>query len=137
MKKGSLWERVVTTTRHALESGKLVPVPTDYAFVEEGGVRFFVRVLASLRRKDEARQKQETDSGGGAPANPFLPPEKDLTVADITDTHLAILNKFNVVEHHLLIVTREFEDQGTLLTRRDFEALWLCMAEYDGLGFYN
>jgi ATP adenylyltransferase len=58
-------------------------------------------------------------------------------VADISDTHLAILNKFNVAEHHLLIVTRRFEDQDMLLTPADFDALWTCMAEYNGLAFYN
>jgi ATP adenylyltransferase len=50
---------------------------------------------------------------------------------------VAILNKFNVVDRHLLIVTREFEQQRALLTLRDFEALWRCMREYDSLGFYN
>jgi ATP adenylyltransferase len=58
-------------------------------------------------------------------------------VADISETHVALLNKFNVVEHHLLIVTRHFEDQETLLTLHDFEALWACMPEYKGFGFYN
>jgi ATP adenylyltransferase len=48
-----------------------------------------------------------------------------------------VLNKFNVVEHHLLIVTRGFEDQDTLLTLQDFEALWFCMTEFNNLGFYN
>lgn len=69
--------------------------------------------------------------------NPFLPPERELTVADISETHIAVLNKYNVMEHHLLIVTRHFEDQDTLLTPQDFEALCLCMAEYNALGFYN
>jgi ATP adenylyltransferase len=137
MKKGSLWGRVVATARHALSAGILVPVPTDYTFIEEHGVRFFIRVLAGLGRKDEARKKQEADYERGKQANPFLPPEKDLVVADISDTHLAVLNKFNVVENHLLIVTRAFEDQDMLLTLPDFEALWLCMAEYNSLGFYN
>ncbi len=89
---------------------------------------------ARTRRK----KKQEADSKKkGEYSNPFLPPEPDLTVSDISDTHLAVLNKFNVVEHHLLIITRGFEEQETLLTPKDFEALWLCMAEFDGLGFYN
>ncbi len=137
MEKGSLWERVVATTKHALSAGALVPIPTDHAYIEDQGVRFFVRVLANLQRKDEAREKQEAETKKGENANPFLPPEKDLTVADISETHLALLNKFNVVENHLLIVTREFEDQDMLLTLPDFEALWLCMAEYNSLGFYN
>jgi ATP adenylyltransferase len=129
LEKGTLWRSLVRTRSHALTSGALRSFPTVHAFIEDGGVRFFVRVLASLREKSEARTKQD--------ANPFLPPEKDLTVADITDTHVAVLNKFNVVDHHLLIVTRHFEDQDSLLTLLDLEALWLCMAEYDGLGFYN
>jgi len=137
VQRGTLWRGIVETTRSALANGALLPVPTNHAFIEDGGLRFFVRVLSSLRRKDEARKKQDAGSIGGKGVNPFLPPEKDLIVADLTDTHIAVLNKFNVVEHHLLIVTRGFEDQDTLLTLQDFEALWLCMAEFNGLGFYN
>ncbi len=135
--KGTLRESLVKTTEQAISVGALLPIPTDYFFIEDHGVRFFVRVLASLSRKDEARKRQEAESRSGKKANPFLPPERELTVADISDTHLAILNKFNVMEHHLLIITRHFEDQDTLLTLRDFEALWTCMAEYNALGFYN
>ena len=137
VKKGTLWEMLVATTEHALRSGSLLPVPTNHAFIEDNGIRFFVSVISILRRKDEAKKKQDAGSKGGKVINPFLPPEKDLVVADLTDTHIAVLNKFNVVEHHLLIVTRGFEDQDTLLTLQDFEALWLCMAEFNSLGFYN
>jgi ATP adenylyltransferase len=42
-----------------------------------------------------------------------------------------------VVDHHLLIVTRAFEDQENWLNERDFAALWACMQEIDGLAFYN
>ncbi len=132
-----LWDRVVEATERALANGSLVPIATDQAHIDDGGIRFFVRVLAGLRRKDEARKKQEADSKAGKNVNPFLPPEPELTVGQVTDTHIAVLNKFNVVEHHLLIVTKHFEDQETLLTPADFEALWLCMSGYNSLGFYN
>jgi len=137
LKKGTLWHRIERTTENALKTGALLPVTTDHTFIENGGLRFFVRVLASLRKKDLARKQQEAANASGKKVNPFLPPEKGLIVADITDTHQAILNKFNVVEHHLLIITRHFEDQDTLLTMNDLEALWLCMNEYSCLGFYN
>ncbi len=137
LSKGTLWKRLVETTEQALACGALLPVATNEAFIEDGGIRFFVRVLSSLRLKDEARSRQDADAKAGKKANPFLPPERELTVGAITETHTAILNKFNVVEHHLLIVTNHFEDQDLLLTLRDFEALWLCMTEYDSLGFYN
>ena len=137
LEKGTLWQQVVRVSEAALRSGALLPVPTEHAFLDDGGIRFFVRVLASLQRKDEARKKQDAEAKAGKAANPFLPPEPELTVSGVTDTHLAILNKFNVVERHLLIVTRRFEDQDTLLTVQDFEALRLCMDEYPSLGFYN
>jgi ATP adenylyltransferase len=134
LRKGTLWGSLVRTSEHALRSGVLLPIPTQYEFVEDGGVCFFVRILSSLARKDEERKEQEQKGGR---ANPFLPYEKDLFVADVSGSHIAVLNKFNVVEHHLLIITREFEDQQTLLTLGDFEALCACLAEYEGLGFYN
>jgi ATP adenylyltransferase len=136
-RKGALWQNIVRTTENALQAGALVPVPTDVAFIEDRGVVFFIRVLASLSRKDEARKRQDQAAKTGMAANPFCPPEKELVVDDISDTHQAILNKYNVVEHHLLIITRQYEDQDALLTLKDFEALWLCMTEYESLGFYN
>lgn len=136
-KQGTLWQSIITTTEQAIRSGALVPIPTDHEFIEDGGIGFFVRVLAGLRRKAEERKKQETAEASGRNVNPFLPPEKELFVSDVSETHIAILNKFNVVEHHILIITRAFEEQDTLMTLRDFEALWLCMAEFNGLGFYN
>jgi ATP adenylyltransferase len=135
--KGALWQNILRTTENALRTGALVPVPTDLTFIEDSGVRFFIRALASLTRKDEARKQQEVAAKNGKKPNPFCPPEKDLVVADISETHRAVLNKYNVMEHHLLIITRQYEDQDTLLTLKDFEALWLCMAEYKSLGFYN
>ena len=137
LQKGALWQKILQTTEHALASGALRSYPTIPVFIEDGGVRFFIRVLKALEQKSAARVQQDKGVGAGRNSNPFLPPEKELEVADITDTHIAVLNKYNVVDHHLLIVTRHFEDQETLLTLRDFEALWLCMAEYDSLGFYN
>jgi ATP adenylyltransferase len=134
---GTLWQSILRTEEKALLSGALVPIPTDSTFIDDAGVRFSVRVLAGLRRKTAARKQQAADQQAGRGTNPFLPPEQDLTVAGITGTHLAILNKFNVVPRHLLIITRQFEDQEMLLTPSDFEALWICMAEFNGLGFYN
>ncbi len=135
---GTLWLRVRAQTAHALQCGALQPIPTDYVFVEHGGVRFLVRVVEQLTRKDRAlHQQRQAEAVSGAPVNPFLPYDEELFVADISTTHLCLLNKFNVIDHHLLIVTRVFEEQEALLTVQDFAALWACMAEVDGLAFYN
>jgi ATP adenylyltransferase len=91
-----------------------------------------VLALARLERKVRARFAQARTG-----ANPFLPYNEDLFVADVSPTHLCLLNKYNVLDHHLLLVTRAFEEQESLLTRGDFEALAACMPEFDALGFYN
>jgi sulfate adenylyltransferase (ADP) / ATP adenylyltransferase len=128
---------VIAQTQYALECGALQPIPTESDFIEQGGIRFLVRVLANLARKAAAKNQQEQQADSGKDFNPFLPYDQDLFVADLSDTHVCLLNKYNVVDHHLLLITREFEDQETLLTYRDFEALWFCLSEIDGLGFYN
>lgn len=129
---GTLWPLLVDRTQRAIARGVLQPIQTRQVFINDSGVRFVVRQVSSLERKVEER-REESDVA----ANPFLPYEKELFVADISPSHLALLNKFNVIEHHLLIVTRRFEEQEALLTSADLEALWSCMAEFEGLGFYN
>ncbi|MBF6987391.1 phosphorylase [Cupriavidus sp. IK-TO18] len=128
---GTLWPAIVRRTAHALQSGALCPIETIQTVIEDGGVRFLVREVSSLRSKDKARK------GGSAGGNPFLPYDAELFVTDISEGHVALLNKFYVIEHHLLIVTRCFEPQESLLTLPDFAALLACMAEFPSLGFYN
>ncbi|WP_414621129.1 ATP adenylyltransferase family protein [Calothrix sp. CCY 0018] len=137
LQPGTLWARIKEQTKHGLECGALQSIKTDYEFVEENGINFLVRVLSNLTRKDEAKNKQDKAAKKGKDFNPFLPYEEDLFVADISPTHLCLLNKFNVVENHLLIVTREFEEQDNLLNYQDFQAMWACLREIDGLVFYN
>ncbi len=137
LKPGTLWQKVVDRTSHALQCGALLTIPTDYEFVEQNGVKFLVRILSNLDRKYQAKKKQDRETATGKDFNPFLPYEEGLFVADISDTHVCILNKFNVVDYHLLIVTRAFEEQESLLTLQDFVAMWAVLNEFEGLAFYN
>ncbi|OUL24983.1 phosphorylase [Nostoc sp. T09] len=138
LQPGTLWKSVIERTESAWKCGALLSIPTEFEFVEQGGVSFLVRILSNLVRKDAAKQKQAQQTALlGKDFNPFLPYDEDLFVADISETHVCLLNKFNVVDYHLLIVTRTFEEQESLLTLEDFAAMWACLAEYDGLAFYN
>jgi len=135
---GSLWPLLQQRHREALASGALRPIETAPAFVDDGGVRFVIRVAANLARQAAVRERQDSSHrAGGPPPNPFLPYEPALFVTDLTDTHRALLNQFNVLDHHLLIVTRRFVHQETLLDEADCAALSRCMADREGLGFYN
>jgi ATP adenylyltransferase len=133
LEPGTLWQKAVEASSHALACGALQPIATSYEFIEQQGLRFLVRTLPHLARKDQAPPPKTTDKN----FNPFLPYDPDLFVADLSPTHVCLLNKFNVVPQHLLIVTRTFEDQETPLTLPDFEALWLGLTEIEGLAFYN
>ncbi len=130
LKPGTLWSTLLERTAHARRYGAIQSIPTTSEVIEQGGVAFQVRILTALAKKEEAKAAQPT-------ANPFLPYDPDLFLAEISPTHVALLNKFNVVDQHLLIVTHAFEPQEALLTREDCAALLICLAEIDGLGFYN
>jgi sulfate adenylyltransferase (ADP) / ATP adenylyltransferase len=132
LRSEELWPRILSTTRQGLATSALQPIATECHTVEHQGVPFQVRVLGRVQLKE--RRKKEPPRPG---FDPFENPEPDLTVGEVTPTHLCLLNKFNVVEHHLLIVTRAFEEQESPLTFADFEALALCMEGLDGLAFYN
>jgi sulfate adenylyltransferase (ADP) / ATP adenylyltransferase len=138
LEPGTLWKRASDQSESALACGALQSIATDYQFIEQNGIQFFVRSLTNLVRKDEEKKLQDRKTAtSGKEINPFLPYEKDLFVADISDTHLCLLNKYNVVPNHLLIITRAFEEQEAWLSLQDFEALWATLAEIDGLAFYN
>jgi ATP adenylyltransferase len=136
--RGTLWARVKNRTTQAIECGAIQTIPTHFELVEEGGVSFLIRIISSLARKAQAKVEQQRSLlAAQTNQNPFLPYDPDLFVADISDTHVCLLNKFNVLNYHILIVTRSFQEQESLLTLSDFEALLLCLREYEGLAFYN
>jgi sulfate adenylyltransferase (ADP) / ATP adenylyltransferase len=123
-------------TRHALQCGALQPIDTVLTHLDDGGVRFAVRQVSSLARKEQARRTEVAESAT-ARRNPFLPCDDDLCVGTLSPTHLALLNKYNVIDDHLLIVTRRFVPQEALLDHDDFAALLVALRGFDALGFYN
>lgn len=131
LEPGTLWRRVRERTAQALKAGALAPIETRDERVPQSGIPFSVRVVSSLRHKERAAD------GRAGRGNPFYPPDPDVLVGDLTPTHRAVLNRFPVLAHHLLLVTREPEPQGRPLGRADFEAVARTLAEVDGLVFYN
>jgi ATP adenylyltransferase len=133
-----LWAQVVARAEHALAVGVLQTIETEERYIRDSGIDFVVRVRANLERKNRDLIGVPSPAGCGRPAaNPFLPCDRDLFVTDLSPSHLLLLNRYNVLHHHLLVVTRSFEDQETLLDAADLTALASCMAIADGLAFYN
>lgn len=117
-------------TRRALASGSLRPIETRTILLDDGGVRFVVRIVTSLARKDDARDGAEGD-------DPLGDYDPNLFVADLGHSHYVLLNKFQLLAGHVLLVTRRFEPQERLLTLDDFAAVAACLSQADGLAFYN
>ena len=126
---GTLHASLLERTATARRCGAIQFLPTTLEVIEQHRIPFQVRVLESpvLQSNAEATRSQ---------INPF-PFDQDLFVASISATHTALLNTFNVFEHHLLIATNAFEDQRCQLTQKDCEALLIGLTEMDALAFYN
>lgn len=129
---GELWARTRERARRAVDRGAILPVETRAERIPEAGIPFSVRVISTLRAKEGAATARAPKGG-----DPFLPPDPDLKVADLSPTYSVVLNRFPVLRHHLLLVTREFQEQSLPLLAVDFDALARCLFEIDGLGFFN
>ncbi|MET0380137.1 MAG: hypothetical protein ABW049_14185 [Spongiibacteraceae bacterium] len=128
----SLSQLVAEATARAIERGVLLPLQSEVVEVSENGLRYTISSLSSLSLKDMAGVLQK--SAGG---NPFLPYEKDLFVTNLSPTHVLLLNKFPIDQHHVMAVTREFVPQVAPLERSDFHALALLLQAADGLAMFN
>jgi ATP adenylyltransferase len=122
-----LRERIAEVSRTARAAGALQPVTARVEQVSEGGIDYLVHVLDGARR----------DAAPRPPGNPFLDPEPALRVEDTSPTHRLILNKYNVLDQHALLVTRAFEPQESALNLADFDAASRCLVRMDALVFYN
>lgn len=138
LQPNTLLFKATEQTKFARQCGALKSIETEYHLIQQQDISFVVRTLSNLARKEQASKKQhQQEHKTGKRIDPFLPYEKDLFVGDLSPSHICLLNKFNVVDNHLLIVTRDFELQTNLLNLEDFMALWYCLQEIDGLAFFN
>ena len=133
----SLLEIVDRVTVQAKQKGALESIQTTASIVEEMGIPFIVRWVDSLEKKEKSDQSKQQQKVKPKDFNPFLPYDQDLYVGDLTESHVCLLNKFNVVDRHILIVTKAFESQEQLISVADFYAALQCLREFDGLAFFN
>jgi ATP adenylyltransferase len=125
-----IWHIAAERRQEALASGALAPIGTTVERVRDRGVDFVVRRVESMAAKPKGNDRSGKD--------PFAPPyDPALWVGEVPPAHLALLNKFPVLERHLLLVTRDYEAQESLLTEADFAAWLEVMGKEEVLGFYN
>lgn len=124
------FDAVKTQIETAHRDGGLAPIVTKIHLISDNGIDYVVRQIEGLTNKPQTKDEQTTD--------PFAPPyEPSLYVGDLAPAHVGLLNKFPVLDKHLLIVTSEYKPQTSVLEATDFEALLRVLADWNGLAFYN
>ncbi|KAI6021432.1 ATP adenylyltransferase [Pisolithus microcarpus] len=133
----------------ALSSGDLYFFPSETHLKEDIGIEFEIRVCPALQKKPEQRDGQilvshESSAATTGQSDPFAPPYApnlhvgDLALDDEGDTveYVVLLNKYCVVPHHFLLVTKEFHPQTSPLLPSDL-LLAARRANKSLIAFYN
>lgn len=99
-------------------------------------IQFYVKIISSEKFTKKSKLPQQIP----IPANvdPFSAENyKGLFISELSKTHVLLYNKFHLVPYHVLIVTKKFEHQNSLLNAQDFAASLLVMKSLDGFVFFN
>ncbi|WP_020407359.1 ATP adenylyltransferase family protein [Hahella ganghwensis] len=133
----SFLSSLISTTQRALSTGALISIPTRDEYVRDQNLTFLLRVLAQSREREAAATLTDDGSAPAGKTNPFLPYEPDLYVGHFNDSYVCLLNKFNVLPNHFLVVTSTFQEQDSQLTLQDFEVALEVLARQSALVFFN
>jgi ATP adenylyltransferase len=118
------------TSMQAQRAGALDTISTTWEVVTDHSLQFIV----SLANQSASTSKDSSD----ASIDPFSKEHRDplLVVSPIAPMHTLLLNKFNTIAQHALLVTDSFRQQS-VLTVEDMDAFFFCVQETRALGFYN
>jgi ATP adenylyltransferase len=134
----SLLDKINAATAHALTSDTIQTLATTTTTIKDGPLNFCIRRLDADASREKFESLQPNSNGSiKIETDPFNPYDENLFVTSLTDRHICLLNKYNVVKNHVLVITRNFEEQRMILTRPDCHASALCLADIPGLIFYN
>jgi len=142
-----LWQLIQEKYDTAQQNQASTITETKIQTIPNGNVNFILRIAATLRDKPKAPKQQphprnEDDADNNKKQNwqnPFLPPDPALFITHLSTTHSLLLNKFNIVPHHVLVVTQNFQHQTDPLNTADLAATWqtLHSMPQGGLAYYN
>ncbi|KAK9448451.1 ATP adenylyltransferase-domain-containing protein [Limtongia smithiae] len=114
--------------------------------IQDGDLTYRVRIAPSLGLKPvqtAAPPFASSDTTSKAKFDPFANPESSLFLCPLgVNEYYTILNKFSIIPHHFLLITKSFESQNAPLSEEDLEATWACLQPtidrgMRTLAFYN
>lgn len=129
--------KVTETYERAFRRGELYFVESTIANITENDIEFEIRFAPSLAKKPTAEQTEESPLKNKV--DPFAPYNQELFVQEF-ENHVILLNKFCVVPNHILVVTKEYEEQSNPLNQEDLANMWYCMMQTKSqstIAFYN
>ncbi|CAG8474730.1 12342_t:CDS:2 [Acaulospora morrowiae] len=132
-------KRVAETYDRALRRGELSFIESTVIKIVEKDIEFELRLSPSLAKKPVGDLDKPEEATPKPKIDPFLPYNQELFVQE-RGKHVILLNKFCVIPHHLLVVTKEYEKQTEPLNPEDLEVVWYCMMQIKNqlsLAFYN
>ncbi|TYZ62178.1 hypothetical protein PybrP1_006551 [[Pythium] brassicae (nom. inval.)] len=130
---------VLEASQRATQSGALKKITAGVELLPpaaDSGVRFLLFEAQGAPPKPLATAEE-------APKAPFRDPfarehlERELFITQLHGTHNVVLNKFNVVDEHVVLPTIEYEEQEAPLSRADLRAMWTAMRALDAFAFFN
>ncbi|KAG2342474.1 hypothetical protein BDR05DRAFT_1060214 [Suillus weaverae] len=158
MKASDIISALSSRFEAAQSSGDLFFFPSEVSKHEEIGIEWEIRLCTALQKKpvvsppsgeagiapSQANQLDETAKNSDPFAPPYVP---NLHVGDLRDEssgaeYGVLLNKYSVVPHHFLLVTKEFMPQTSPLLPHDLVQTYLLLlaarkARKNYFAFYN
>jgi len=136
-----LLNQVINKIKIAKNSGELKTIQSEGRFLrDEDGIEFIVMVKHPA--VTASKPMNLTFYANKEIFDPFMPPyEPDLHISEWKSNkypeYALLLNKFNVLNNHVLIVPTHFESQFSPLTPSCLHVMHEVVTEMDGFGFYN
>ncbi|CAG8468666.1 2420_t:CDS:2 [Ambispora leptoticha] len=137
--ESSLESRLAEKYARALNLGELFFIESTVVNVKENDIEFEIRFAPSLYKKPSGSAVATENSNKKSKVDPFIFYNPVLLVEEYGD-YIVLLNKFSIAPHHILVVTKEYEQQTDPLFPRDLEAVWHYMVQFKSkrsLAFYN
>ncbi|KAF5370748.1 hypothetical protein D9758_001877 [Tetrapyrgos nigripes] len=144
-------DSIPSSYEKGLASGDLFFFPSSVHHHEENGIDYEIRLCPALQKKPEPLKTSPVPSAKSEkPVDPFSPPyNPNLFVGYLPDqeqgedeAYAVLMNKYSVVKHHFLMVTKGYQSQTSPLMPADLLAAYQLLiaakkAHKNVFAFYN
>ena len=111
-----LLDLIIKTSMIAKQSGYLISFESKEKLIQHKDINFMAKLATNLSKKPKPELQTKNEK---VFKDPFMPPfDIGAVVCDLNDEYRLLLNKYNVVDNHVLIITSKFISQNLPLTHK-------------------